>query len=50
MKSEEIDEKKVEPQSVVDKEEVEEEEFYTLEELDDLENSLWPILLGSSLT
>ena len=38
MKSEEVDEKETEPQSVVDKEEVEEEKFYTLEELDDLEN------------
>ena len=33
-----IDEKEVEPQSVGDKEEAEEEEFYTLEELEDLEN------------
>ena len=38
MKSKDVDEKETEPQSVVDKEEAEEEEFHTLEELDDLEN------------
>ena len=38
MKSEDVNEKKAEPQSVVDKEETEEEEFFTLEELEDLEN------------
>ena len=38
MKSEEDDEKEVEPQSAVDKKDADEEEFYTLEELEDLEN------------
>ena len=38
MKSEDVAEKEVVPQGVVDKEDNEEEEFYTLEELDDLEN------------
>ena len=38
LKSEEIYEKEAEPQSAGDKEEAEEEEFYTPEELEDLEN------------
>ena len=38
VKSEDVVEEEVEPHSVVEKEENEEEEFYTLEELDDLEN------------
>ena len=38
VKSEDVVEEKDEPHSVVEKEGNEEEEFYTLEELDDLEN------------
>ena len=38
MKSEDVVEEEAEPHSVVDTESNEEEEFYTLEELDDLEN------------
>ena len=38
VKSEDVVEEEVEPHSVVEKEGNEEEEFYTLEELDDLEN------------
>ena len=38
LKSEEVDEKEAEPQSADDKEEADEEEFYTLEEREDLEN------------